>query len=78
MITKILSDIESDVESKIYIEQKKLTAIRSIAKLLKQIDFSAEVVPYENNAKLSHLLVSLKGMALNEEEIKLIDTIVQN
>jgi len=78
MITKILSDIESDVESKIYIEQKKLAAIRSIAKLLKQIDFSAEVVPYENNGKLSHLLVSLKGMALNEEEIKLIDTIVQN
>lgn len=78
MITKILSDIESDVESNIYIEQKKLAAIRSIAKLLKQIDFSAEVVPYENNGKLSHLLVSLKGTALNEEEIKLIDTIVQN
>ncbi len=78
MITQILSDIELDVKYKIYKEQKRLKAIKNVKELLDQIDFSAEVVPFEDIKKLSQLLVSLKGEALDEEENQLIVKIVKS
>ncbi len=78
MITKILSDIELDIKYSIYIEQKKLDAIKSVSGLLSQIDFNAEVVPYENPEKLTQLLISLKGNELSLEEKNIIDIIAQN
>jgi len=78
MITRILSDIESDIENQISIKHDLLATIKSVTELLGQIDFSSEVVPYEDIEKLSNLMVSLKGKELNEEEMKLIYLIVQN
>jgi pantothenate synthetase len=78
MITQKLSEIELDVKYNIYLEQKRLKAIKTIKELLDQIDFSVEVVPFGDIKKLSKLLVSLKGKALDEEENRLIEKIVKS
>ena len=76
MITEKLNFIELDVKSKIYREQNKLAAVKTIQELLGQIDFEAEVVPTKDIERLTKLLYSLKGRALNEEEIELLRSIV--
>ena len=76
MITEKLNFIELDVKSKIYREQNKLAAIKTIQELLSQIDFEAEVVPTKDIERLTKLLYSLKGRALNEEEIELLRSVV--
>ena len=76
MITDKLNFIELNVKSTIYKEQNKLAAVKTIQELLSQIDFEAEVVPMKNVERLTKLLYSLKGRALNEEEIELLRSIV--
>ena len=78
MITQKLSSIESEVKNNIFIEQKRLIAVKTFIELFNQIDFSVEVVPFEDIERLSRLLVSLKGKELNEEENRLIEKIVMS
>ena len=77
MILDKLTSIELEVKSSIYRKQSKLVAIKTLQDLLDQIDFSAEVVPMENIEKLSRLLNSLKGRALNEEERELLIRLIE-
>lgn len=76
MILEKLSIIELEVKFNIYKEQNKLLAIRNIQKLLRQIDFKTEVVPTDDIERLSELLSSLKGKALNEEESELLSVLI--
>ena len=78
MIQELLIDIEMDVKYKIYTEQKNLIAVKNLKELLSQIDHEVEVVPYEDKEKLSRLLVSLKGQALNDNEYRMIERIIKN
>ena len=78
MIQELLADIETDVKYKIYTEQKNLIAVRNLKELLSQIDHEVEVVPYEDKERLSRLLVSLKGQALNDNEYRVIESIINN
>lgn len=78
MIQELLADIETDVKYKIYTEQKNLIAVRNLKELLSQIDHEVEVVPYEDKERLSMLLVSLKGQALNDNEYRVIERIIKN
>ena len=45
--------------------------------LMNQIDHEVEEVPFQDKERLSRLLVSLKGTALNEEEGRLVERIIQ-
>lgn len=47
-------------------------AEKTIMALLNQIDYSAEVVPFENPERMIKLLGSLKGEQLNNNEITLV------
>lgn len=78
MIQELLSDIEMDVKYKIYTEQQKLTAVKTVKELLNQIDHDAEVVPLEDEEKLSTLLVSLKGQELSDGECRLVERLIKN
>ena len=77
MILDKLTSIELEVKSNIYKEQNKLVAIKTLQDLLDQIDFNSEIVPMENIEKLSRLLNSLKGRALNEEERELLSVLIE-
>ena len=77
MILDKLSIIELEVKFDIYQGQNKLKAIRGITELLKQIDFAAEIVPTDDIDKLSKLLYSLKGRALNENECDIIRILIE-
>jgi len=77
MILDKLTSIELEVKSNIYNEQNKLVAIKTLQVLLDQIDFNVEIVPMENIEKLSRLLNSLKGRALNEEERELLSRLIE-
>lgn len=78
MLIELLSDIEMEVKYSIYNEEKNLIAVRNLKELLNQIDHEVEVVPYEDKEKLSRLLVSLKGQALNDRENQMIERIIKN
>ena len=75
MIIKKLSKIEVASKYNINSEYRKIEAIRVFRELLKQIDFSSEIVPIENNEKLTEMLTSLKGKRLSGCETKLIEEI---
>lgn len=77
MIIEKLLTIESEVKSNIYKEQNRLISIKTFQILLSKIDFDSEVVQIENLEKLTDLLISLKGRALNEEEMELLERIIQ-
>ncbi len=77
MILDKLLSIESEVKSNIYKEQNRLVSIKTFQVLLNQIDFDAEIVQMENLEKLTNLLISLKGRALNKEESELLDRIIE-
>ena len=66
-----------EVKFSIYTEQKNLIAVKNLKELLNQIDHEVELVPYDNKEKLSRLLISLKGQALDERENQLLDSIVK-
>jgi hypothetical protein len=76
MIQEIISNIEMDVKYKIYTEQKNLIAVKNLKEMLSQIDHEAEVVPYKDREKFFNLLVLLKGQALNDEENRMLERIV--
>lgn len=78
MIQELLTDIELEVKYKIYTEQKNLKAVKNLKELLSQVDHDVEVVPYKDKEKLSRLLVSLKGQALNDNEYQMIERIIKN
>ncbi|MCA0932528.1 hypothetical protein LCM02_08695 [Lutimonas saemankumensis] len=75
MIQKVLNEIEIEVTNRINIEEKNLKAVKELKLLLDQIDYEAEVVPFEDKERLSMLLVSLKGTTLNENENHLVERI---
>ena len=75
MIQKLLTDIENEVADRIDTEEKNLEAVKEMKLLLDQIDYEAEVVPFEDKERLSRLLVSLKGAALNDNENLLVEKI---
>jgi hypothetical protein len=58
-------------------EVKKIRTIDSLLALLSQIDYKAELVPFDNFDKFSRLLASLKGDPLTEDELMLIDELVK-
>lgn len=78
MIQDLLTDIEMEVKHHIDAEQKNLVAVKNLKELLNQIDHEVEVVPYRDKEKLSRLLVSLKGRALNDVEYLMIERIIKN
>lgn len=76
MIQEIITNIELDVKYQIYIEQKKLVAVKNLKEILSQVDHEVEVVPYRDRERLSKLLVLLKGQALSDEENRMLERIV--
>ena len=78
MITASISNVKLATCYKISREIIKLNAIKSIEDLISTIDFSAEIVPIEDNKKLQKLLTSLKGEELSLTEIEIIKEISEN
>jgi len=80
MILENLSMAEKTVKENIKLNVRILESIRSIRKLLRQIDFSSEVVPIEDKEKLQRLLISLKGDSLTRDELALVEELknIQN
>ena len=70
--------VEFTSQRNIRLETDKLKAVKSLLKILNQVDFTVEVVPSEDAIRLAGLLVSLKGEALNNEETNLVNEIVSN
>ncbi len=77
MIIDKLSKIELTSKYRINSEYRKLDTVRVFKDLLKQIDFSAEIVPFEDSERLINVLTSLKGKQLSKCESKLIEEIVE-
>jgi len=59
-------------------EHASLAAIKSIRKMISQIDFSSEVVPIDNPERLIKLMASLKGEQLTGLEINILYDIANN
>jgi hypothetical protein len=59
-------------------DNASLAAIKSIRKMISQIDFSSEVVPIDNAESLIKLMVSLKGEQLSALEINVLYDIVNH
>ena len=78
MIIEKLSKIELASKYRINSEYQKLDTVRIFKELLSQIDFSSEIVPFEDYEKLNKLFISLKGKQLSKCEINLIEEIVEN
>ena len=72
MILEKLMVEEFTSERTIKDEYVKLKAIRSLSKLLSEIDFSVEVVPTKDPDRLKKLLTSLKGGPLSREEMDVV------
>jgi len=77
MIVDKLQLAEIEIEQKLYAEYVKLQAVKSLLRLLKQIDFSSEILPEEQPERLLRVLVALKGSALSEYENKLVQEMVK-
>ena len=73
MILEKIIQTENVAKHAIKISVRKLAVIRSIRKLLNQIDFSSEIVPIEDKESLERLFVSLKGKTLDKDEKELIE-----
>lgn len=74
--TKLLV-IEYDAIKNKEANKEKLKAIKNVRDALLQIDFLAEYVPLESEAKLSQLLISLKGRELTEIEVELVKELIK-
>ncbi|MCF6349311.1 MAG: hypothetical protein L3J20_13635 [Flavobacteriaceae bacterium] len=74
---KKLSEIELEIRYTIYIEQKKLNAVRTIIELFNQLDFPTQMTSIENIEELTKLLISLKGKQLSDEEANLVEEIMR-
>ena len=75
MIIEKLSKIEAAAKYRINSEYRKLDTVRIFKELLNQIDFSAEIVPFEDTERLINVLTSLKGKQLSSIETKLVEEI---
>jgi hypothetical protein len=78
MIIERLLYAVNEIQVRMEKEAGRLEAIRSIRKLLSEVDFTAEVVPVEDKDRLIRLLVSLKGHALTDNELEVINEIAAN
>ncbi len=76
MIKERLIAIEEDVQKRIIQEQQTLAAVAMMKELMDQIDHEVEEVPLIDKARLSRLLVSLKGAELDEAENRLLERII--
>jgi len=76
MIQEKLLLIEYAVVKNPHIYKWSLNTVRKIRDLIAQIDFNAEVVPVESATSLQHLLTSLKGDSLSEDESELVVELV--
>lgn len=76
MILERLMLAEQTAIENIKINIRRISAAKSIRKLLEQIDFSSEVVPHEDEERLSNLLVTLKGKSLDDAEKELINELI--
>ena len=76
MVLEKLSKLELEAIKTIAKEENKIETIHSIKKLLDQIDFSAEVIPFENSKKVEELFISLKGKQLSKCESKLVEELI--
>jgi len=76
MILNKLAKIELDIKDGIDTQYQKIETIKKFKDLLQQIDFSAEIVPTDNIKLLTHLMSSLKGNKLTNEETELVETLV--
>lgn len=77
MIHQKISKIKLSATFKIDEEVNRLVAANTIQELLKQIDFSSEVIPMNDSEKLIKLFTSLKESELNKNEIQLIKEITK-
>ena len=77
ILTK-LSDIKSSTKKNIKNDTKKLITIKSIKRILEEIDFNSEEVLINNFEKLFALLTSLKGSNLSKREVQLVKEIVDS
>ena len=76
MIRAKLLLIQFDTLNKEKKDEKKLSTILELKKLLRQIDFDVEVVPLEDESRLLKLFTSLKNKPLSIEEKILINELV--
>ena len=76
MILEKLTKIEVALKYSISSEYKKIETIRGFKELLNQIDFSSEIVPFEDSERLTKVLTSLKGKDLNRCESNLVEELI--
>ena len=69
--------IEQELKEKPLENSEKLEALNTIKNLLKQIDFSAEVVPLEDVKRVNKLFKSLKNESLSKKEKFIIKQLVK-
>ena len=77
MIIEQLTKIEITSKYRIDSEHQKIDAVKGFKELLKQIDFSSEIIPFQDYEKLKSLFTSLKGTPLSQSEITLIEEIAE-
>ncbi len=78
MILDKLTMAEQTAKENIKISIRRISAAKSIKKLLEQIDFSSEVVPLEDEERLSQLMTTLKGKSLDDAEKELIKELINS
>ena len=76
MLQSKLYEMELDLKYRIFEDQKKLSAVKSIKELLNQVDFGVEKV-LMNREKVMTLLFELKGENLTEQEKSVINELVK-
>lgn len=65
-------------EAKIQEESIKLTAINNLFRLLNEVDFSVERLPEDDIERLRKVLSLLKGNALSQDEIHVLNELTTN
>ena len=76
MILEKLEKIELEAKSNIDHEYQRIETVRGFKELLNQIDFSSEVIPIEDDERLTKVLTSLKGKQLSKCESKLVEELI--
>lgn len=78
MIRKILAVMVSELESGTCEEELDIEAVKRMQSWIQEIDHENELVPLEEESRLSRLMASLKGAELNAEEHRLVARIIKN
>jgi hypothetical protein len=76
MILDKLYKIEEKSRLSIKKEKERINTVKSMRRLLNQIDLSSEVIPVKDIKQLSMLIYSLKGKVLTEEEMNIINELI--